>query len=131
MDVEHASIVAPRRVLGKSGIGTTVADPPPNFLWAAERTLLSWVRTGVAMMGFGFVVARLGSDHHNGTYAAFVGIALALLGGLMNTVATFRYRSHVRHLREGRDPTADVFLPTAVGVGSALIGGLLAFALLR
>lgn len=30
-------------------------------LWfAAERTLLAWIRTGLAMMGFGFVVARFG-----------------------------------------------------------------------
>jgi putative membrane protein len=26
----------------------------------AERTLLAWIRTGLALMGFGFVVARLG-----------------------------------------------------------------------
>ena len=33
-------------------------DPRINF--AAERTLLAWIRTGLAMMGFGFVVARFG-----------------------------------------------------------------------
>jgi uncharacterized membrane protein YidH (DUF202 family) len=27
---------------------------------AAERTFLAWVRTGLALMGFGFVVARFG-----------------------------------------------------------------------
>src|ERR1700724_3257059 len=27
---------------------------------AAERTFLAWLRTGVALMGFGFVVARFG-----------------------------------------------------------------------
>lgn len=27
---------------------------------ASERTLLAWVRTGLALMGFGFVVARFG-----------------------------------------------------------------------
>src|SRR5271157_1351735 len=27
---------------------------------AAERTLLAWIRTGIAFMGFGFVVARFG-----------------------------------------------------------------------
>jgi putative membrane protein len=27
---------------------------------AAERTLLAWIRTGLALMGFGFVVARFG-----------------------------------------------------------------------
>jgi putative membrane protein len=25
---------------------------------ATERTLLAWIRTGLALMGFGFVVAR-------------------------------------------------------------------------
>ncbi len=27
---------------------------------AAERTFLAWIRTGLALMGFGFVVARFG-----------------------------------------------------------------------
>src|ERR1700731_1358167 len=27
---------------------------------AAERTLLAWIRTGLPLMGFGFVVARFG-----------------------------------------------------------------------
>ena len=27
---------------------------------AAERTLLAWIRTDLALMGFGFVVARFG-----------------------------------------------------------------------
>jgi putative membrane protein len=27
---------------------------------AAERTFLAWIRTGLALVGFGFVVARFG-----------------------------------------------------------------------
>ncbi|HLX94690.1 MAG TPA: DUF202 domain-containing protein, partial [Verrucomicrobiae bacterium] len=27
---------------------------------AAERTFLAWIRTGIALMGFGFVIARFG-----------------------------------------------------------------------
>ena len=30
----------------------------PRIPLAAERTFLAWVRTGLALMGFGFAVAR-------------------------------------------------------------------------
>jgi putative membrane protein len=34
--------------------------PELRDLLAAERTLLSWIRSGLALMGFEFVVARFG-----------------------------------------------------------------------
>ncbi len=41
-----------------------MADPippgDPRVYFAAERTLLAWIRTGIAMMGLGFVVAKFG-----------------------------------------------------------------------
>ncbi len=32
----------------------------PRVYFAAERTMLAWLRTGIAVMAFGFVVARFG-----------------------------------------------------------------------
>lgn len=41
------------------------AAEDPRIRFAAERTLLAWLRTGLALMGFGFVVARLACSHVN------------------------------------------------------------------
>ena len=40
--------------------GSNDGPADARVYFAAERTLLAWVRTGLAMMGFGFVVARFG-----------------------------------------------------------------------
>lgn len=34
--------------------------PDPRVYFAAERTMLAWLRTGIGIMAFGFVVARFG-----------------------------------------------------------------------
>ncbi|MBK5260517.1 MAG: DUF202 domain-containing protein [Thermoanaerobaculia bacterium] len=90
-------------------------QPDPRVLFAAERTLLAWIRTGLAMMGFGFVVARFGlflrelaamrgptvvQEHLGSVWA---GIALVLLGALINVVAPIQYARIMRSLREGTD----------------------------
>jgi putative membrane protein len=36
----------------------------PEFTWQAERTLLAWVSTGLAVIGLGFDVARFGVFLH-------------------------------------------------------------------
>jgi uncharacterized protein (DUF302 family)/uncharacterized membrane protein YidH (DUF202 family) len=44
-------------------LGTSIQTPQKAQLsdyLAAERTFLAWIRTGLALMGFGFVVARFG-----------------------------------------------------------------------
>ena len=32
----------------------------PRIYFASERTLLAWIRTGISVVGLGFVVARFG-----------------------------------------------------------------------
>jgi putative membrane protein len=52
------------RRLAKAAEAAEMDTPPPaddpRVRFAAERTLLAWIRTGLALMGFGFVVARFG-----------------------------------------------------------------------
>src|SRR6204780_1272039 len=46
--------------------GATEGKPKASLsdYLAAERTMLAWIRTGLALMGFGFVVARFGLFLH-------------------------------------------------------------------
>jgi putative membrane protein len=90
-----------------------IAEKDPRVYLAAERTLLAWIRTGLAMMGFGFVVARFGlflreiQAVQQGTPVTsargslWFGIALVLMGVLVNLFAVFHHSRLVRELREG------------------------------
>jgi putative membrane protein len=107
---------------------------------AAERTLLAWIRTGLALMGFGFVVARFGLFlqqlqfiQHTpaaGSYgrSLWFGTALIAAGVLVNVFAGWRYTRLFRQLDEGEtshsgSPTQAVavaFFLAVVGLGMAI-----------
>ena len=71
----------------------------PRVRLAAERTLLAWIRTGMALMGFGFVVARLGlflrelaaqrekASDGSPHVSLWIGTALIVAGGVGNVLA--------------------------------------------
>ena len=92
----------------------TDSHSDPRIYMAAERTFLAWIRTGIALMGFGFVVARFGlflrelaanNEPAKMQHAGFslpVGILLIALGIVVNVVAAIRHRRNVRNLDRGR-----------------------------
>lgn len=80
---------------------------------AAERTLLAWIRTGLALMGFGFVVARFGlflqefqAVQHTPApqpygLSLWFGTALIAVGVIVNVLAGWRHARLVRELDGG------------------------------
>lgn len=81
---------------------------------ANERTFLAWIRTGIAIMGFGFVVVKfslfmrqlslaLGKQLAlpSRGYSPVIGVSLVVIGAIMSLLAFFRYRHIEKHLRNG------------------------------
>lgn len=94
---------------------TKNSSTDPRIYMAAERTFLAWIRTGIAFMGFGFVVARFGlflreiaqsnymtvAQHGNG-FSLPVGVALIVAGIMVNLIAAIRHYRYIKALDRGQ-----------------------------
>lgn len=86
-----------------------VPSEDPRVRFAAERTLLAWLRTGLALMGFGFVVARFGlflrelaAVHQAPTsshgWSLGIGTGLVALGVVITLLAALEHWQVIRRL---------------------------------
>jgi putative membrane protein len=107
--------------------------PPtdPRLLQANERTLLAWLRTGIALMTFGFVIARIGvwlhalaPEREGGFGTAGIGTTFVALGVAANGFAVRRFVRARAAIVAGQDLTKDSF-PVLFGVAVTVIGALL------
>ena len=114
----------------------------PRVFFAAERTLLAWVRTGLTVMAFGFVVARFGLFlrllavqmgsavpdgllHHQ--VSNVVGIALVLIGVGCMVLGAVQHRSYVASLPPADVPRSHAAVyPVGLAVVLAALGLVLA-----
>jgi putative membrane protein len=103
------------------------AESTANY-FSAARTFLAWIRTGLALMGLGFVVARfdlfLREIALTSQKQAFVptqlslwaGAALLLIGALLNVTATMRHFGLIKKL----DPRIATGSPSGIIIAAAL-----------
>jgi len=86
---------------------------------ANERTFLAWVRTGISIMAFGFVVEKFSLFVKQLSYylgkettpppagtSSVIGIVLVGLGALMGVLAFVRYRAVQRQIDD------DTYVPS-------------------
>lgn len=94
--------------------------PDPRVAMASERTLLAWTRTSLAMMGFGFVVAKFGlflrelaemdgATIRPGTgFSLWIGGSLVVLGVVVNVVAAASHILNMRRYLRGKPYSASI-----------------------
>src|SRR5262249_6626008 len=103
---------------------------------AAERTFLAWIRTGLALMGFGFVVARFGlflqQLQFSGNVAVqptstglslWFGTALIAVGVFVNLASALRHIRLFRQLDRGEiESSRSLVLSIATAIFLVLVG---------
>lgn len=115
------------------------APVDPRLAQANERTMLAWIRTGLALIAFGFVVARLGvwialasdATGRPGPETTWVGTLFVALGTVANGAAVARYRAARRAIRAGRELDEGPFPWLFAVAVTALGGGLGLYLVLR
>ncbi|MFY9314326.1 MAG: DUF202 domain-containing protein [Burkholderiales bacterium] len=88
-----------------------IADNDPRVFFAAERTLLAWLRTSLTVMALGFVIARFGlflqllalqapsaRSQPSSAVSAAIGIAFVLAGAAASLAAIMQHRRFVATL---------------------------------
>jgi inner membrane protein YidH len=113
----------------------------PRVYFAAERTMLAWLRTGIAIMAFGFVVARFGlflrllraqggAEVGHGV-SPYLGAALVGLGVVATAGGALQYQRFVAGLSaQERPETSSPGFVLGLSWALVVIGVVLAIVLL-
>jgi putative membrane protein len=116
------------------------AEQDPRVYFAAERTFLAWIRTGLGLMGIGFAVSRFGlflrqltaADAHLPTRATglslWSGVALVALGVIVTLSSVLRHIQLIRELSSGtwqpgrvsRDAVILAIILAVIGISMAI-----------
>lgn len=112
----------------------------PGIFFAAERTLLAWIRTGVTTIGLGFVVARFGlflrvmapeREAASNGISGYLGIALVMLGASCCAAAAVQFARYRRGLTKAELPQRYSAIPSiALAFGLSIVGVIMGIYLL-
>jgi putative membrane protein len=123
-----------------SDMTTAQPEQDPRVYFAAERTFLAWIRTGLGLMGVGFAVARFGlflrqmratESHvpvHGTGISVSSGVAIVALGVIVLLASAIEHFQLIHELNTGkwrpgrvsRNAVALAILLAIVGVAMAV-----------
>lgn len=96
-----------------------LTESDPRVFFAAERTFLAWLRTGITIMALGFVVSRfglfvqlltiqssVGLNAAHSTFSGMLGVAFVIVGTLVIIVASLQHQRYIATLPECDLPNA-------------------------
>ena len=122
----------------------SIPDPATDLrvYFAAERTLLAWVRTGLTLMAFGFVIARFGlflrilhleaGEASGSGLAPFLGAAMVWVGVAAIAGGSLQFQAFCRRLQlTERPPLSSLWFALGIAWALALTGALIGVAILR
>lgn len=110
--------------------------------FAAERTLMAWIRAALGLMALGFVIDRFGlvvrtlsmqsgDTHYAPTFSFLAGAGMVAAGTVMAVVAAVRYGHFAWRFRQSGDTDPGyglgpaIFFTALVSLGGAAIAGYL------
>ena len=109
----------------------------PSDHLANERTFLAWVRTSIALMGFGFVIVKFALFIRQVSialgnrvmlpskgYSAIIGVIMVALGAIMASLAFFRYQNVEKQLNADSyfpSKLLSILLTVSILIGSILL----------
>jgi len=101
-------------------------DPPRHpdyrFTLANERTLLAWLRTGLALVAGGVAIATYAPDLGFRAGAAIAALALVLLGLVTGVAGYDRWRANDAAIRADRPLPVSRLVPfVAVALGALVV----------
>jgi putative membrane protein len=103
--------------------------PDLRILQANERTLLAWIRTGLALMAFGFVIGRIAvwlkmehPERGESSVSLGVGIAIVAVGAACQGIGAVRFVRARRAIVDDKPIVPGATAPVVIAIVVAVAG---------